>query len=128
MEELTISQQLKSQIQLTDLKGHLLYSFTPSEYADEIELIDKTTHSRVNDALDHYVSELNVQYPERLLTFQQIYTSHNCDRWCQYVKFRYAGLPDTVMLMIELLAERYPIELVLQQGHGINLNWIYPEE
>lgn len=128
MEELTISQQLKDQINLTDLRRHLVNSFEPFEYATDISLVHNTTHSDVNNALEHYVSELNVQHPERLLTFQQIYTSPYSDKWCQYVKFRYAGLPDTAMMIIELLGGRYPTKHVLYRGQGINLSWIYPEE
>lgn len=128
MEELTISQQLKDQINLTDLRRHLVDSFKPFEYETEMEFIERTAHSKVNDALEHYVSELNIQHPERLLTFQQIYTSRHSDKWCQYVKFRYAGLPDTAMMIIELLGGRYPTKQVLYRGHGINLSWIYPEE
>lgn len=127
MEELTISQQLKDQINLTDLRRHLVDSFKPFEYETEMEFIERTTHSKVNDALEHYVSELNIQHPERLLTFQQIYTSRHSDKWCQYVKFRYAGLPDTAMLKIELLEGRFPTKLFLKEGHGIHLTWIYPE-
>lgn len=127
MEELTISQQLKDQINLTDLRRHLVDSFKPFEYETEMEFIERTTHSKVNDALEHCVSELNIQHPERLLTFQQIYTTRQDDKWCQYVKFRYAGLPDTAMLKIELLEGRFPTKLFLKEGHGIHLTWIYPE-
>lgn len=129
MEELTISQQLKDQINLTDLKRHLVDAFEPFEYATDISLVHNTTHSDVNNALEHYVSELNVQHPERLLTFQQIYTLYNYGKWCQYVKFRYAGLPNTAMLKIELIDSRYSSkQALIEQGLGIYLIWVYPEE
>lgn len=129
MEELTISQQLKDQINLTDLKRHLVDAFEPHEYATDISLVHNTTHSDVNNALEHYVSELNVQHPERHLTFQQIYTSYNYGKWCQYVKFRYAGLPNTAMLKIELIDSRYSSkQALIEQGLGIYLIWVYPEE
>lgn len=132
-EEKNIVNALKHQCRLSQLMDSLIKNvsyFKGFEQNGRVVFYLEQLHSRVNCALDDFVSIQNWIYPDKLLTFQQGYVEQTSSSWKQYVKFKFDSIPFTVMLTITIqLGSFTAYEVNHPEKSGvIKLEWVYPAD
>ena len=132
-EEKNIVNALKHQCCLSQLMGCLIENvshFKGFEQNGRVVFYQEQLHSRVNCALDEFVSMVNWIYPDKLFTFHQGYVEQTSSTWKQYVKFKFDSIPFTIMLSITIqLGSFTAYDANHPEKSGvIKLKWEYPED
>lgn len=132
-EEKNIVNALKHQCCLSQLMDSLIKHvghFKGFEQNGRVLFHQEQMHSRVNCALDEFVSMVNWIHPDKLLTFQQGYLERTPSTWKQYVKFKFDSIPFTVMMTITIqLGSFTDYEVSHPEKSGvIKLEWEYPAD
>ena len=132
-EEKNIVSALKHQCCLSQLMDCLIENvsrFQGFEQNGRVVFYQEQLHSRVNCALDKFVSMVNWIYPDKLFTFHQGYVEQTSSTWKQYVKFKFDSIPFTVTLSITIRLGSFTFCDVLtpEKSGVIKLKWEYPED
>ncbi len=132
-EEKNIVNALKHQCCLSQLMDSLIKHvshFKGFEQNGRVVFYQEQLHSRVNCALDEFVSMVNWIHPDKLFTFHQGYVEQSSCTWKQHVKFKFDSIPFTVMLSITIKLGSFTIREVLrpEESGVIKLEWEYPAD
>lgn len=132
-EEWNIVSALKHQCCLSQLMDSLIKHvshFKGFEQNGRVLFHQEQLYSRVNCALDEFVSMVNWIHPDKLFTFHHGYVEQTSSTWKQYVKFKFDSIPFTIMLSITIQLGSFTAYDVNhpEKSGVIKLEWEYPAD